>query len=135
MSDSFESAVRDWQKTLDKLGEDGIKVASAGVGAAVNVLAGAAKDAAIGGIKKEVGGYIKVIGSTVIGRAGLMVFPRKGELVDGRDPHGAYIDYGTKYIVARHLIARAMVAARARASAAMRSASQRKLNQLKGSKS
>lgn len=121
------------QRELDRMRRDGVRIAAASVRAGVNVLVEAAVEAVPGQIKLEIGGYIRIRGTTVIGRAGLMVFPSKdGGLVRGLRPHGIYLEAGTRYIVARHWISSAMRTARPRAAAAMESAGQRKLKQLKG---
>ncbi len=76
---------------------------------------------------------MRVFGGDVIGKAGLMEFPsRDGQKIRGRQPHGLFIDGGTRYIVARHMIRNALRSAQPRAAAAMERAANRKIEKLKG---
>lgn len=118
---------------LDRLEESGIAVAWSTVSAGVTVLTRAAKAAAIGSTKGEIGGYVKQVGNEVIGRAGIMAFANPGEYVDGVQPHSQFLNSGTRYIAARRNISNALKAAAPKAEAAMRRRYERKVSQVKGS--
>lgn len=118
---------------LDRLAESGIKVAWSTVSAGVNVMTKAAKAAAIGSTKGEIGGYVRRVGNEVIGRAGIMAFADAGEYVNGVQPHSQFLNSGTRYIAARRNISNALQAAAPKAEAAMRRRYERKISQVKGS--
>lgn len=120
-------------RDLDALAEEGVAIALSTVGAGVAVLTRAAVDAAIGSTKGEIGGYVRVIGSQVIGRAGIMEYATAGEAVNGRQPHAAFLDGGTRFIRARQNISQALKAAAPKATAAMKRRYERKVSQVKGS--
>jgi hypothetical protein len=103
-------------------------IAISAVAAGLSVLARAAKSASPGSIKNETGKYLKVAGDKVLGRAGLIRFPRPGDGQNG--PHGVYVDQGTKYITPRRFIASALTAAKPAAVAAMELAAKRRLDRI-----
>lgn len=111
------------------------EIERAAVGAAVGVLAGAARKASPGTVKREIGGSVKVQGNHVVGRAGLTKFPRRGVRYSGkrggnRSPHGIYLEVGTRYIAARHFVNRALSAARQAAEQAAIRAARKKVMSL-----
>lgn len=126
--DSFLRDVADLKSELTVLEDSGASIAKTAAAAAVDTLKKAAVAAAIGTIKREVGGFVKQVGDEVIGRVGLMAFPKRGQ--KGKGPHGIYLESGTKYIVARHMISMAMDMAIARALDAAERAAEKKMNQI-----
>lgn len=124
MSDVFMENVRDAMDDLDSL--SGEQIAISASWAFVRVLKQAAVAAAIGGIKREVGGYVRKSGQEIVTRVGLLAIPVRGQ----RGPHGVFLELGTKYIVARHMISIAMDVALSRAMDAASSAAEKKINSL-----
>lgn len=92
--------------------------------AAAMVLASAARRAVPGTIKQEIGKYM--LGTKA--RAGLLRFPQRG--VRGRQPHGVFLDYGTKFIQPRRWVANALSAAQPQAEAAAQRAASRKIESI-----
>lgn len=121
----------EFQARLAKLRQAETAIEFAGVRAGCAVMARAGRDAVPGRIKREVGMRVRVVGSRVEGRAGLVRFPRKGDGPDG--PHGVYSELGTKFIAPRYRIRAAQRSARAAAIAAMRRAVKGKIRALTAS--
>ena len=113
---------------LSRVATDQTKIARAAVSAGVGTFARAARNASKGTIKREISKTVKANGTTVTGRAGLMRFPRRG--VKGKQPHGIYLEHGTRYIPAQHFVANALAGAQPAAVAAMEKAVRRKIEQL-----
>ena len=124
--DRFVEDVRSATADLDGLANSGVEIAKSSSWAFVRVLKQAAVAAAIGGIKREVGGYVRQQGQNFISRVGLLAVPVRGQ----RGPHGVFVELGTKYIVARHTISIAMDVALARAMDAAASAAEKKINSI-----
>lgn len=115
-------------RELEGLEEHAPAIARAAVGAGLSTLAKAARTAAIGTIKDEVGWFIRQETSRIWGRAGLMQFADPGE----KDaPHGLFLDVGTRYIIARHNISKAMADAIPRAIKASQRAAERKIKSIR----
>jgi hypothetical protein len=129
--DTFLRDVSELQDALDDVSSAGVEIAKAASWAVVGTLRKAAVSAAIGTIKREIGGYVKQVGEQVISRVGLMQFPKRGQK---KGPHGIYLETGTKYIVARHMISMAMDVAISRALDAAERAAEKKMNQILRSK-
>ncbi len=107
-------------------------IARAAVSAGLSVLAAAAKEAAIGTIKQEIGKYVRPTSSGAWGRAGLMQYPHRGDGQNG--PHGIFVDQGTRYIQPRQFIGRALSAAAPRAIQAAKNAGFRTAKKISESK-
>jgi hypothetical protein len=116
------------QQRLTAVADGEVQISRAGVVAFCVVSSNACKSGSPGSISRECGFSVKTVGGKVVGKAGLMRFPRKGDGQDG--PHGVYVDQGTKFIRARHFIRQALDSSRARAMAAMRRATKAKIKQL-----
>jgi hypothetical protein len=99
------------------------EIAIAAVDAGVSVLVTAAKDAAPGGIDREIGKAVRVDGDQVSGVAGLMQLPQPGQGRGG--PYGLFPELGTRHQRPQHLIGRAMTAALPRAMQAAKNAGRR----------
>lgn len=127
------TGVAETRSQLDALAKAGPSIGAASVRSGVNTMASAAKAAVPGGIKREIGGYVRIQGNQVIGRVGLMQYPNPGDT--DPMPHGVFLESGTRYIAARHMIANAMQTARPQAEAAMKRTAARKINYLKKGKS
>lgn len=97
----------------------------------LGVQAKACRDASPGSIKQECGKFVRVSGTRVWGRAGLMKFPRPGDGQDG--PHGVYLTLGTKFIQARGFIQGALQGSQSRAIAAGKAAAKRRVERLAAS--
>lgn len=105
-------------RNMQKLVEQQLRIARGAVYAGTGVLAKACRDAAPGSTKQEVGRFVRRSeGPVATGRAGLLKYPRKGQV--GKGPHLIYLERGTKYIAARHYVANAIAASRERALLAM----------------
>lgn len=120
---------------LNAIANGRVEIERASVGAAVGVLAGSARKASPGTIKREIGGSVKTKGNHVVGRAGLTKFPRRGVRYSGkrgsnRSPHGIYLEVGTRYIAARRFVSNALAAAKPAAESAAVRAAQKKFQQL-----
>lgn len=126
MNDRFKQQCGDMSDKLRRLANAAPAIARASVGAGLSTLAKSAKRAAIGGIKQEVGWYIRRSGNKAWGRAGLMQYPERGQ----QGPHGLFIDLGTKYVTARHLIGAALGRAMPAARRAMERAAQSRINRV-----
>lgn len=118
--------------TLARLARGAPLIARASVGTGLSVLSAAAKAAAPGSIKNEIGWHIETIGNETHGWAGFMQFPRPG---DGpRGPHGVYLDQGTKFIRAWHFVGQALAAALPRARKAASNAAYRAAKKISAGK-
>ena len=121
---------------LNAIANGQLVIERAAVGAAVGVLAGAARKASPGTVTREVGGSVRTQGNHVVGRAGLTKFPRRGVRYSGkrgstnRSPHGIYLEVGTRYIAARRFVSKALAAARPAAESAAARAAQKKIQSL-----
>ena len=104
-------------KRLSDLQSDGKAIARAGISAACQEMAKACESNSPGSIKDEVGYSVKNKGDEVVGRVGLVKFPRRGQK---NGPHGVYLERGTKFITPRKFIEQALRSSRPRALAAMR---------------
>ena len=95
---------------LKALADHRVDVAVSAVRAGVRVFQSSARKAVKGTIKREITGWMKRTEEGAEGGAGLTKFPRRG--VRGRQPHGVYLEHGTKYITANHNVARSLSSAR-----------------------
>jgi hypothetical protein len=125
--DTFLRDIQSVQDELDLMSRSGTDIAKSAAWAGVTVLKQAAIRSAIGTIKREIGGYVRQAGEEIVGKVGLMMFPKRGQK---KGPHGIYLESGTKYIVARHMISIAMNAAISRALDAAERAADKKINQI-----
>lgn len=119
------------QAKLNAIASKQSQIERAAVGAGTAVIARAVKSASKGTIKRETGGYVRTVASHFVGVAGLLKFPRRG--VRGRQPHGVFLDQGTRYITAQRFVSNAIKSATPRAQAAMKNAANRKFQQLSNS--
>mgnify|MGYP003450950817 CR=1 FL=1 len=115
-------------KRLKALSQGGQEISRQSVRAGCSVLAAACTAAAPGTIKREVGFSVKQVGAKIVGRAGLMRFPRRSDGQNG--PHGVYLDQGTKYITARRFIAAALRAGRSAALMAIRRSAKARIRRI-----
>lgn len=113
---------------MQRLADSQTEIARRAVVAGTSVVAKACRDASPGTVKREVGSFVKVEGDAVVGRAGLMKFPKRGQ--KGKGPHGVYLEHGTKFIAARHFIASAIASSRSRAAVAMEDSIERDIETL-----
>jgi hypothetical protein len=111
--------------SLQKVADSQTEIARRAVVAGTSVVAKACRTASPGTVKREVGSFVKVDGDAVVGKAGLMRFPRRGQ--KGKGPHGVYLEHGTKFIAARHFIANAIASSRGRAAVAMENSIKRSI--------
>lgn len=110
------TGLADLREHLATLKRNGPAIGRAAVAAGCAILAEAAKGAAPGSTKTEIGFYLRGRGGKTTGRAGIMQYPTAGQ---PNGPHLIFLETGTKYILARHLIAEAMRQAMPRALRAM----------------
>jgi hypothetical protein len=108
--------------------ESAKSVAMAFTYAFLGVQAQACKDASPGSIKQECGKFVRVAGTRVWGRAGLMKFPRPGDGQNG--PHGVYLTLGTKFIRPQGFIEGALRGSQSRAIEAGKAAAKRRVERL-----
>lgn len=108
-----------------------LSIQRAAVSTGVSVLSSAVKSASKGTIKQEIGKWVRVAGGGVTGRAGMMRFPRRG--VRGKQPHGIYLEHGTKHITAQHFVANSLNGAKSRAVSAMEMSVKKKIEQIANS--
>jgi hypothetical protein len=110
---------------LQKIIEAQTRIARRAVGAGVAVSVQSCREAAPGSTKNEVGGFVRAEGAVAVGRAGLMQFPKRGQV--GKGPHAVYLTKGTKFIQPRHFIENALASSRPAANAAMERSIQRSI--------
>lgn len=111
------TGLADLRERLATFERNGPAIGRAAVAAGCAILAEAAKAAAPGSTKAEIGFYLRGKGTKTTGRVGFMQYPTPGQPKGG--PHGIFLETGTKYILARHMVSAAMRQARPAALRAM----------------